>query len=142
MTACDVSAISKPWEVQHKVAKLVADEFFDQGDLEKLQLNQQPMVRLNSMSCTGRTIIGNILQAMMDRERKDELPQMQVGFIDVICKPLYKATKNIFLRFLYIIKLTSRRCYLKHSLGCCPFTRDAWKTGKTGRIWPKRLKWV
>lgn len=44
MTACDVSAISKPWEVQHKVAKLVADEFFDQGDLEKLQLNQQPMV--------------------------------------------------------------------------------------------------
>jgi hypothetical protein len=45
MTACDVSAISKPWEVQHKVAKLVADEFFDQGDLEKLQLNQQPMVR-------------------------------------------------------------------------------------------------
>jgi hypothetical protein len=29
-------------------------------------------------------------QAMMDRERKDELPQMQVGFIDVICLPLYK----------------------------------------------------
>lgn len=45
MTACDVSAIAKPWEVQHKMAKLVADEFFDQGDLEKLQLNQQPMVR-------------------------------------------------------------------------------------------------
>ena len=44
MTACDVSAIAKPWEVQHKVAKLVADEFFDQGDLEKLQLNQQPVV--------------------------------------------------------------------------------------------------
>ncbi|KAH8301042.1 hypothetical protein KR018_004989, partial [Drosophila ironensis] len=64
MTACDVSAIAKPWEVQHKVAKLVADEFFDQGDLEKLQLNTQPV-------------------AMMDRERKDELPKMQVGFIDV-----------------------------------------------------------
>ncbi|CAG2069290.1 unnamed protein product, partial [Timema podura] len=44
MTACDVSAIAKPWEVQHKIAKLVADEFFDQGDLEKLQLNQQPVV--------------------------------------------------------------------------------------------------
>ena len=60
MTACDVSAIAKPWEVQHRVAKLVADEFFDQGDLEKLQLNQQPV-------------------AMMDRERRDELPQMQVS---------------------------------------------------------------
>lgn len=44
MTACDVSAIAKPWEIQHKVAKLVADEFFDQGDLERLQLNQQPVV--------------------------------------------------------------------------------------------------
>ncbi|XP_012288226.1 cGMP-specific 3',5'-cyclic phosphodiesterase [Orussus abietinus] len=77
MTACDVSAIAKPWEVQHRVAKLVADEFFDQGDLEKLQLNQQPV-------------------AMMDRERRDELPQMQVGFIDVICLPLYKVLSDTF----------------------------------------------
>lgn len=44
MTACDVSAIAKPWEVQHKIAKLVADEFFDQGDLERLQLKQEPVV--------------------------------------------------------------------------------------------------
>lgn len=50
MTACDVSAISKPWEVQHKMAKLVADEFFDQGDLEKLQLNQQPVVKFKLLS--------------------------------------------------------------------------------------------
>lgn len=77
MTACDVSAIAKPWEVQHRVAKLVADEFFDQGDLERLQLNQQPV-------------------AMMDRERRDELPQMQVGFIDVICMPLYKVMSETF----------------------------------------------
>lgn len=77
MTACDVSAIAKPWEVQHRVAKLVADEFFDQGDLEKLQLNTQPV-------------------AMMDRERKDELPKMQVGFIDVICLPLYRVLCDTF----------------------------------------------
>uniref|UniRef100_A0A146L047 Phosphodiesterase n=1 Tax=Lygus hesperus TaxID=30085 RepID=A0A146L047_LYGHE len=77
MTGCDVGAIAKPWEVQHKMAKLVADEFFDQGDLEKLQLNTQPI-------------------AMMDRERKDELPQMQVGFIDVICLPLYKTLAETF----------------------------------------------
>ena len=44
MTAADVSAIAKPWEVQHKMAKLVADEFFDQGDMEKLRLNEQPIV--------------------------------------------------------------------------------------------------
>ena len=27
---------------------------------------------------------------MMDRDKKDELPKMQVGFIDFICLPLYK----------------------------------------------------
>lgn len=47
MTACDVSAIAKPWEVQHRVAKLVADEFFDQGDLEKLQLNTKPVAMMD-----------------------------------------------------------------------------------------------
>lgn len=47
MTACDVSAIAKPWEVQHRLAKLVADEFFDQGDLEKLQLNTQPIAMMD-----------------------------------------------------------------------------------------------
>lgn len=77
MTACDVSAIAKPWEIQHKVAKLVADEFFEQGDLERLKLNEQPM-------------------AMMDREKKDELPKMQIDFIDHICLPLYKALSESF----------------------------------------------
>ncbi|KAH8267291.1 hypothetical protein KR018_004747 [Drosophila ironensis] len=92
MTACDVSAIAKPWEVQHKVAKLVADEFFDQGDLEKLQLNTQPV-------------------AMMDRERKDELPKMQVGFIDVICLPLYRVLCDTFpwITPLYEGTLENRR---------------------------------
>lgn len=44
MTCCDVSAIAKPWKIQHRIAKLVAEEFFEQGDLEKLQLNQRPIV--------------------------------------------------------------------------------------------------
>ncbi|XP_070540826.1 cGMP-specific 3',5'-cyclic phosphodiesterase-like isoform X6 [Ptychodera flava] len=77
MTACDVSAITKPWEIQHRVAELVAGEFFEQGDLEKVQLGQQPI-------------------AMMDREKKDELPKMQVGFIDAICMPVYKMFADIW----------------------------------------------
>lgn len=32
----------------------------------------------------------------MDRERKDELPQMQVDFIDHICLPLYKTLSEAF----------------------------------------------
>ena len=27
---------------------------------------------------------------MMDRRKKNELPKMQVGFIDAICMPLYE----------------------------------------------------
>ncbi|XP_071946809.1 cGMP-specific 3',5'-cyclic phosphodiesterase-like isoform X2 [Antedon mediterranea] len=77
MTACDVSAITKPWEVQQRVAEMVASEFFEQGDMERDQLNQQPI-------------------AMMDREKKDDLPKMQVGFIDAICMPVYKTFSEIW----------------------------------------------
>ena len=77
MTAADVAAIAKPWELQHETAKQVADEFFDQGDMERMQLGINPMW-------------------MMDRERKDELPQMQVGFIDVVCRPLYTTLSESF----------------------------------------------
>ena len=32
----------------------------------------------------------------MDRERKDELPQMQVEFIDAVCRPLYSTLSDSF----------------------------------------------
>ncbi|XP_045025389.1 dual 3',5'-cyclic-AMP and -GMP phosphodiesterase 11 isoform X4 [Daphnia magna] len=72
MTACDVAAITKPWEVQWKVADLVANEFFEQGDIERRELKITPI-------------------DMMNREKKDQLPAMQVGFIDSICLPVYDA---------------------------------------------------
>merc|ERR1719350_1298439 len=71
MTACDLGAITKPWETQQKIATLVSDEFFYQGDLEKEELHLDPI-------------------PMMDREYKDKLPAMQVEFIDQICLPVYK----------------------------------------------------
>lgn len=48
---------------------------------------------------------------MMDRERKDELPQMQVGFIDVICLPLYRVLSETFpwMRPLYQGTLENRK---------------------------------
>ncbi|EGW02508.1 cGMP-specific 3',5'-cyclic phosphodiesterase [Cricetulus griseus] len=42
MTACDLSAITKPWPVQQRIAELVAAEFFDQGDRERKELNIEP----------------------------------------------------------------------------------------------------
>ena len=44
MTACDVAAITKPWDIQQRVADLVASEFFEQGDLERTDLNLEPIV--------------------------------------------------------------------------------------------------
>ncbi|XP_035256772.1 cone cGMP-specific 3',5'-cyclic phosphodiesterase subunit alpha'-like isoform X3 [Anguilla anguilla] len=71
MTACDLSAITKPWEVQSKVALMVASEFWEQGDLERNVLDQQPI-------------------PMMDRNHAAELPKMQCGFIDFVCAFVYK----------------------------------------------------
>ncbi|XP_033991315.1 rod cGMP-specific 3',5'-cyclic phosphodiesterase subunit alpha [Trematomus bernacchii] len=71
MTACDLSAIAKPWEIQSKVALSVAAEFWEQGDLERSVLEQTPI-------------------PMMDRSKSDELPKMQCGFIDFVCAFVYK----------------------------------------------------
>ncbi|KAF5899514.1 cone cGMP-specific 3',5'-cyclic phosphodiesterase subunit alpha', partial [Clarias magur] len=71
MTGCDLSAITKPWEVQSKVALMVAAEFWEQGDLERTVLEQEPI-------------------PMMDRRKADELPKMQCGFIDFVCSFVYK----------------------------------------------------
>lgn len=38
-----------------------------------------------------------ILQDIMNREKEDQLPMMQVGFIDSICLPIYEVTS--FLRY-------------------------------------------
>ncbi|XP_071486930.1 dual 3',5'-cyclic-AMP and -GMP phosphodiesterase 11-like [Diadema antillarum] len=76
MTACDISAISKPWEVQKQIANLVFGEFFEQGDLERQQLNKVP-------------------DDMMNREKHHLLPKMQVGFVDAICLPCYESLTRV-----------------------------------------------
>ena len=73
MTACDLGAITKPWPIQKRVALLVADEFFYQGDLEKEKLQVEPI-------------------DMMNREKKDKLPSMQVSLIS------RKKNQEFFLR--------------------------------------------
>ena len=35
------------------------------------------------------------MQAMMDRQKKDDLPKMQVGFIDFVCLPLYQVLSDL-----------------------------------------------
>ncbi|XP_011313484.1 dual 3',5'-cyclic-AMP and -GMP phosphodiesterase 11-like [Fopius arisanus] len=44
MTVCDLAAITKPWEIEKRVAELVSSEFFEQGDIERRTLNITPIV--------------------------------------------------------------------------------------------------
>ncbi|XP_067624742.1 dual 3',5'-cyclic-AMP and -GMP phosphodiesterase 11 isoform X2 [Eurosta solidaginis] len=76
MTVCDLSAITKPWDIEKRVADLVSSEFFEQGDMEKQELNIMPI-------------------DIMNREKEDELPMMQVNFIESICLPIYEAFANL-----------------------------------------------
>uniref|UniRef100_A0A8C4I4H1 Phosphodiesterase n=1 Tax=Dicentrarchus labrax TaxID=13489 RepID=A0A8C4I4H1_DICLA len=54
-----------------QVALSVAAEFWEQGDLERTVLEQQPI-------------------PMMDRNKAAELPKLQCGFIDFVCTFVYK----------------------------------------------------
>ncbi|KAM3916134.1 dual 3',5'-cyclic-AMP and -GMP phosphodiesterase 11A [Leptodactylus fuscus] len=72
MTACDLGAATKPWEISRQVAELVTSEFFEQGDRERSELKLTP-------------------SAIFDRNRKDELPRLQLEWIDNICLPLYES---------------------------------------------------
>jgi len=58
MTACDVSAITKPWKIQKRVANLVASEFFEQGDLVRNNFKEEPVVSLlcNSVSLSSKPL--------------------------------------------------------------------------------------
>ncbi|CAG0902241.1 unnamed protein product [Darwinula stevensoni] len=78
MTACDIAAITKPWPIQKRVAELVASEFFEQGDMEKEKLKITPI-------------------DLMNREKRDDLPIMQVSFIDSICLPVYQVSRGSML---------------------------------------------
>ncbi|CAB1429661.1 unnamed protein product [Pleuronectes platessa] len=77
MTASDLSAITKPWPEQKRIADLVAMEFFAQGDKEREEFKIEPI-------------------EIMNRENSTRLPYMQVEYIDEICYPLYKAVSGLF----------------------------------------------
>ena len=55
-----------------QVAFLVAEEFWSQGDVEKTELSVYPA-------------------PLMNRDLKQELPQLQAGFCEGVCLPVYRA---------------------------------------------------
>ncbi|XP_059140359.1 probable 3',5'-cyclic phosphodiesterase pde-5 isoform X2 [Physella acuta] len=75
MTACDLCAMFKPWDVQLSLVYIIMEEFWQQGDEEKKR--------------------GITPMQMMDRDKKEELPKLEVGFIQSICIPCYELMKNV-----------------------------------------------
>ncbi|KER33343.1 hypothetical protein T265_00833 [Opisthorchis viverrini] len=75
MTAADLSDQTKSWQNTVGVAKLIYEEFFRQGDLEKA-IGQNPV-------------------DSMDRERAC-VPQLQISFLDYIISPLYETFVKLF----------------------------------------------
>ena len=47
---------------------------------------------------------------MMDRDKKDQLPKMQVGFIDSICLPVY----SVSVHLLKLLTLTFSQIRVSH----------------------------
>ncbi|RNA28024.1 dual 3 -5 -cyclic-AMP and -GMP phosphodiesterase 11A [Brachionus plicatilis] len=71
MTACDLASAAKPWKTHKSVVNQVIKEFFAQGVRERTELNIEPT-------------------EIMDERRSDQLPRLQMGWIDAVCFPLYQ----------------------------------------------------
>merc|ERR1719474_2668288 len=74
MTASDLSDQTKDWVNAKKIAELVYEEFFTQGDLEKA--------------------MGNKPVESMDRE-KAFIPKLQIQFLDHIVIPVYRTLSDL-----------------------------------------------
>ncbi|XP_078471703.1 cAMP and cAMP-inhibited cGMP 3',5'-cyclic phosphodiesterase 10A isoform X5 [Lampetra planeri] len=75
MTACDLCSVTKLWPVTRATANDIYAEFWAEGD-EMKKNGIQPI-------------------AMMDRDKKDEIPQGQVGFYNAVAIPCYTTLVEI-----------------------------------------------
>ncbi|XP_023562264.1 cAMP and cAMP-inhibited cGMP 3',5'-cyclic phosphodiesterase 10A isoform X1 [Octodon degus] len=75
MTACDLCSVTKLWPVTKLTANDIYAEFWAEGD-EMKKLGIQPI-------------------PMMDRDKKDEVPQGQIGFYNAVAIPCYTTLAQI-----------------------------------------------
>jgi hypothetical protein len=68
LKCADISNVIKPFPIAKRWAEIICQEFFMQGDMEKAK--------------------GLDISPLMDRNRV-VIPQMQLGFINSICVPIY-----------------------------------------------------
>ncbi|XP_044148012.1 cAMP and cAMP-inhibited cGMP 3',5'-cyclic phosphodiesterase 10A isoform X1 [Bufo gargarizans] len=76
MTACDLCSVTKLWPVTRMIADDIYAEFWAEGDeMKRLGISPIPM---------------------MDRDRKDDIPQGQIGFYNAVAVPCYTTLSQIF----------------------------------------------
>ncbi|XP_051020613.1 cAMP and cAMP-inhibited cGMP 3',5'-cyclic phosphodiesterase 10A isoform X1 [Acomys russatus] len=75
MTACDLCSVTKLWPVTKLTANDIYAEFWAEGD-EMKKLGIQPI-------------------PMMDRDKRDEVPQGQLGFYNAVAIPCYTTLTQI-----------------------------------------------
>ncbi|XP_008833340.1 cAMP and cAMP-inhibited cGMP 3',5'-cyclic phosphodiesterase 10A isoform X1 [Nannospalax galili] len=75
MTACDLCSVTKLWPVTQLTANDIYAEFWAEGD-EMKKLGIQPI-------------------PMMDRDKRDEVPQGQLGFYNAVAIPCYTTLTQI-----------------------------------------------
>ncbi|GFG29788.1 hypothetical protein Cfor_03292 [Coptotermes formosanus] len=95
MTACDLSASAKPWDVQVRTVKVIFEEFYEQGDAER---------------AAGRTPI-----PMMDRRQPDQQAASQVGGVTCClsvrsCRYLYSHRQSKWSNDLVLNYTCLRMC--------------------------------
>jgi len=81
MTACDLSSGYTVWEGSQQLAKVIMEEFWQQGDEEKKR---------------GLTPIDDI-EPILDRRQKDNLPKLEVQFILHVCLPCFRAISRVII---------------------------------------------
>ncbi|XP_063297298.1 cAMP and cAMP-inhibited cGMP 3',5'-cyclic phosphodiesterase 10A [Pelobates fuscus] len=76
MTACDLCSVTKLWPVTRQIADDIYAEFWAEGDeMKRIGISPIPM---------------------MDRDKKDEIPQGQIGFYNAVAIPCYTTLSQIF----------------------------------------------
>uniref|UniRef100_A0A8C6WZG1 Phosphodiesterase n=1 Tax=Neogobius melanostomus TaxID=47308 RepID=A0A8C6WZG1_9GOBI len=76
MTACDLCSVTKQWQITRLTANDIYAEFWAEGD-EMKKIGIQPI-------------------PMMDRDKKDEIPQGQMGFYNAVAIPCYTTLAELF----------------------------------------------
>uniref|UniRef100_A0A8C6XUL2 Phosphodiesterase n=2 Tax=Naja naja TaxID=35670 RepID=A0A8C6XUL2_NAJNA len=107
MTSCDLCSVTKLWHVTRLTANDIYAEFWAEGD-EMKKLGIQPI-------------------PMMDRDKKDEVPQGQIGFYNAVALPCYSTLAQILPPTIPLhracCRQDEREILGKETLNVCNITR-------------------